>query len=94
STADMARGKRALYQYACNACHTIPGVTGSAPNVGPPLASMAKRQVIGGKLANTPDNMVRWLRHTREVDPLTAMPNMGMSERDARDVAAYLATLN
>ncbi len=92
--ADVERGKRALYQYACNACHTIPGVTGSAPNVGPPLAGMAKRQLIGGKLANTTDNMARWLQHTREVDPLTAMPEMGVSARDARDIAAYLGTLD
>ncbi len=91
---DAIRGKRALYQYACNACHTIPGVTGSAPNVGPPLDGMARRQVIGGKLANTPENMVRWLRHTREIDPLTAMPDMGVNERDARDIAAYLSTLD
>ena len=91
---DLERGKRALYQYACNACHTIPGVTGSKPHVGPPLDGMARRNLIGGKLANTPENMVRWLRHTREVDPLTAMPDMGVSERDARDIAAYLATLD
>ena len=91
---EVRRGQRALYQYACNACHTIPGITGSFPNVGPPLAGMAKRSLIGGKLANTPDNMVRWLRHTREVDPLTAMPEMGVTEQDARDIAAYLATLD
>jgi len=91
---DVGRGKRALYQYACNACHTIPGVTGSAPNVGPPLAGMARRQMIGGKLVNTPENMMRWLQHTREVDPLTAMPDMGVSERDARDISAYLSTLD
>jgi mono/diheme cytochrome c family protein len=91
---DVRRGEQALHQYACNACHTIPGITGSHPNVGPPLAGLARRALIGGKLANTPDNMVRWLRHTREVDPQTAMPEMGVTEQDARDMAAYLATLN
>jgi mono/diheme cytochrome c family protein len=90
----VRRGQRALAQYACNACHTIPGTTGSFPHVGPPLAGMARRAMIGGKLANTPDNMVRWLRHTRDVDPLTAMPEMGVTEQDARDIAAYLATLD
>ncbi|RZI97077.1 MAG: c-type cytochrome [Variovorax sp.] len=94
SAVDVNRGKRALYQYACNACHTIPGVTGSAPNVGPPLAGMAKRPTIAGNLPNSQEDMVRWLRHTREVDPLTAMPELGVSERDARDIAAYLATLD
>lgn len=90
---DADRGKRALHQYACSACHTIPGVTGSSPHVGPPLAGIASRSLIAGKLANTPDNIVRWLRHTKEVDPLTAMPEMGVTEQDARDIAAYLATL-
>lgn len=94
SAADVGRGKRALYQYACNACHTITGVTGSAPNVGPPLAGMARLQMIGGKLVSTPGNMVRWLQHTRKVDPLTAMPDMGVSERDAQDISAYLSTLD
>ncbi|WP_143684877.1 c-type cytochrome [Variovorax sp. KK3] len=94
SPGDARRGVRALYQYACNACHTIPGVTGSSPHVGPPLSGMARRTMIGGHLANTPDNMERWLRHTHEVDPRTAMPAMGVSEQDARDIAAYLATLD
>jgi mono/diheme cytochrome c family protein len=90
---DADRGKQALHQYACSACHTIPGVTSSSPHVGPPLAGIGGRSLIAGKLANTPDNMVRWLRHTREVDPLTAMPELGVTEKDARDIAAYLATL-
>ncbi|MET3915664.1 mono/diheme cytochrome c family protein [Variovorax sp. OAS795] len=90
---DVARGARALHQYACNACHTIPGVTSSFPNVGPPLVGIGARTLIAGKLANTPDNMVRWLRHTHEVDRRTAMPEMGVAEQDARDIAAYLATL-
>lgn len=91
---DVRRGAKAIHQYACGTCHTIPGVTGSQPNVGPPLAGVARRAMIGGKLANTPGNMVRWLRHTREVDPQTAMPEMGVTEQDARDIAAYLATLD
>jgi cytochrome c2 len=89
----VRRGERALYQYACNACHTIPGITGSFPNVGPPLAGIASRSLIAGKLDNTPDNMVRWLLHTKEVAPQSAMPQMGVSEHDARDIAAYLGTL-
>lgn len=91
---DVHRGKRAMYQYACNACHTIPGVTGSTPNVGPPLAGMSGRRLIAGKLPNTPENMVRWLRHTHEVAPMSAMPEMGVSARDAQDLMAYLATLD
>jgi mono/diheme cytochrome c family protein len=91
---DIERGKRALFQYACNACHTIPGVTGSNPHVGPPLAGIAGRSLIAGKLANTPENMALWLRETQKVKPGTAMPQLAVTPRDARDIAAYLGTLN
>lgn len=91
---DARRGKRAVHQYACNACHMIPGVTGAQVYVGPPLAGIAKRTMIAGRLANTPENMVRWLRHTREVDPSTAMPEMGLNAEDAADIAAFMQTLD
>lgn len=90
---DLERGRTALSQYACTACHSIPGVTSSSPQVGPPLAGMASRTQIAGRLANTPQNMVHWLRHPRDVDPMTAMPDLELTEADARDIAAYLATL-
>ena len=88
------RGRLALTQYACSACHTIPGIAGSSPNVGPPLQGLASRRLIAGKLVNTQDNLVNWLRHPQAVKPLTAMPDMGVTEADARDMAAYLATLH
>lgn len=91
---DVEQGRRALYQYACSACHTIPGVTGSSSNVGPPLKGLARRSLIAGRLANTPDNLVRWIRHPHEVKPLSAMPDMGVTDAHARDIAAYLATLD
>ncbi|MBU2410125.1 MAG: c-type cytochrome [Gammaproteobacteria bacterium] len=94
SPVDVRRGQRAMYQYACNACHTIPGITGSAPAVGPPLAGIAKRPEIAGALHNTPDNMAKWLRDPKAIDPKTAMPAMNVTEQDARDMAAFLATLN
>jgi len=91
---DAQRGRQALFQYACNACHIIPGVTGGNVHVGPPLAGIAGRALVAGKLANTQDNMVLWLRRTQEVKPLTAMPQLGVTEQDARDIAAYLMTLH
>jgi len=90
---DAARGRTALAQYACISCHQVPGVTGPASAVGPPLAGVGARGRVAGRLANTPQNMVRWLRDPRAVDPQTAMPDLGVSEADARDIAAYLATL-
>ena len=90
---DVDRGRRALYQHSCTACHVIPGVVGAQVHVGPPLKGIASRQFIAGTLLNTPDNMVRWLVQTQQVKPGTAMPQLGIAQEDARDMAGYLATL-
>jgi hypothetical protein len=37
--------------------------------------------------------MVRWIQAPQEIAPATAMPDMGLSERVARDMASYLYTL-
>ena len=87
------RGRTALQQYACAACHTIPGVTGAVARVGPPLGGIASRTILGGVLPNNTENMVRWIREPQRHSPLTAMPDLGVAERDARDITAYLETL-
>jgi cytochrome c2 len=89
---DARRGKIALTQYACNACHMIPGVTGSEVYVGRPLEGLAGRKFIAGHLPNTQENLMKWIRNPRAVDPETAMPVLGVSETDARDISAYLLT--
>jgi mono/diheme cytochrome c family protein len=88
-----ARGKKAINQYLCVTCHAIPGIVGPNAPVGPPLAGVGSRLLLGGVLPNTPENMARWLRGPKSFAPLTAMPDLGVTERDARDIAAYLATL-
>jgi cytochrome c2 len=90
---DAARGPALMRRYGCQSCHVIPGVVGAVGLVGPPLAGIASRSYIGGVLPNAPDNMLRWLRDPRAVDPLTAMPNVGVTASDARHIAAYLYTL-
>ncbi|HWR52997.1 MAG TPA: c-type cytochrome [Bryobacteraceae bacterium] len=90
---DPARGRVAIQKYGCAACHTIPGIAGANGLVGPPLTGVATRVYLAGVLANTPDNMVRWITHPRQVDEKTAMPEMGVTEREARDIAAYLYSI-
>ena len=86
-------GRLLLRQFGCGACHRIPGVADAQGNVGPPLAAIGTRGFIAGVLPNTPQNMVRWLRHPQAVNPRSAMPDLGVTERDAHDIAAYLSTL-
>lgn len=91
---DPKAGKYAMQQYLCISCHSIPGVTGGDKKVGPPLGGIAGRTYIGGMLVNTPANMMRWLRNPQEVDPLSAMPNLRIKEKDLRDMVAFLYTLD
>jgi cytochrome c1 len=37
--------------------------------------------------------MIRWIQNPQAVDQKTAMPNLGVTDAEARDVAAYLYTL-
>lgn len=90
---DVAAGKQALQQYLCATCHRIPGIVGANQHVGPPLDGIGKRKYIGGVVPNTPENMVRWLLDPKQIDPLSAMPNLHVTEKDARDIAAFLYTL-
>lgn len=91
---DAGRGREALQQYACMTCHAIPGIVGGDRQVGPPFAGIAKRKYLAGMLTNTPENLVRWIRFPQQVDPLSAMPDLRVTENDARDMAAYLQTLD
>ena len=86
-------GSERIAALGCAACHTIPGVRNADGNVGPPLTRFGDRTYIAGMLRNTPPNLIRWIREPQAVIPGNAMPNMGISEVDARDVAAYLYTL-
>ncbi len=90
---DPARGKVALQQYACVTCHQIPGVVGATKPVGPPLQGIASRRYLAGILPNTQENLIAWLRSPSTIDPKTAMPDLYVSERDARDISAFLGAL-
>jgi cytochrome c1 len=90
---DPHAGRQALGRKPCGRCHQIPGVTGARGKIGPPLTAFAGRVYIAGRLNNNPDNLVRWLLDPQSVDPETAMPPTGLSDRQARDIAAYLYTL-
>jgi len=91
---DAARGAAVIRQADCGSCHTIPGIRAAEGVVGPPLYFFSRRTYIAGELPNTPTNLVRWIIDPRSVEPGTAMPRLGLSEQQARDVAAYLYTLH
>ena len=90
---DPDRGAQLIQSYGCGACHTIPGIEGAEGLVGPPLTMIGRRVYLAGLLRNTPENMMTWLQSPQSVVPENAMPDMGITARDARDIAAYLYKL-
>lgn len=87
------QGKVAIKKYACGACHVIPGIEGANGRESHPLFGFANRGDIAETVVNTPENLVRWIQRPTEIRPRTRMPIMGVSEQEAKDIAAYLYTL-
>jgi cytochrome c2 len=90
---DARSGRTEIRKYGCDTCHEISGVPGALGLIGPRLDGIGQRYYIAGELPNTPENLMLWIEHPRQVEPHTAMPEMGVSEQDSRDIAAYLYTL-
>jgi cytochrome c2 len=90
---DARLGRTDIRKYGCNTCHEISGVPGARGLIGPSLDGIGQRYYIAGELPNTPDNLMLWIEHPRQVESHTAMPEMGVTEQDSRDIAAYLYTL-
>ena len=90
---NAAEGKVLLQSYGCGSCHVIPGIRTARGLVGPPLLYYSRRTIIAGELPNTPDNLLHWIEDPPAIEPGTAMPNLGVPDGKARDMAAYLYTL-
>lgn len=90
---DPDRGRKALRAYGCGGCHVVPGVRGATGVVAPPLTHFGDRAYIAGVLDNEPEHLVAWIQDPKGVHGRTAMPAVGVTEPDARDIAAYLYTL-
>lgn len=86
-------GRQVIIKYRCGACHTIPGISGAHGVFGPPLNAMGRRTYIAGQIPNAPDNLVHWIMAPTSLKPETAMPDLNIPEQQARNVAAYLYTL-
>lgn len=93
SVGDVERGRHLIEAYRCGTCHTIPGVRAATGVSASPLLWFSHRSFIGGEVPNTAANLVAWLRNPQAIEPRTAMPALGLSDGQARDIAAYLYTV-
>ena len=79
-----------LRHYGCPACHAVPDVAGPGGATGPPLTAMAAQAYVAGVLPNTPAALARFIVDPQEVDPRSAMPDLGVTPAEAEAIAAYL----
>jgi cytochrome c1 len=84
------RAIQSIVRYGCAACHNVPGVQMPGGLAAVSLSGVADRLYVGGVVENTPENLVRWIVNPKQFDARTAMPLTGITEPEARDVAAYL----
>jgi cytochrome c len=87
------RGKQQIVAYGCGSCHAIPGIDRAQGLVGPPLNQFASRAYIAGEVPNNLHYLMQWISVPQSIEPGTAMPNLGVTEGQSRDIAAYLYTL-
>lgn len=89
---DAAQGKDLFATSACVGCHTIRGV--SAATLAPDLTHFASRTTIAAGLwPNTPENVAAWIKDPPALKPGAKMPNLGLTDAQAKVIAAYLAGL-
>ena len=87
---DIEAGRRLIASYGCGSCHAIPGIPGADAMAAPPLACFFERTYIAGRLPNVEENLIKWIQSPQQIEPGTAMPDLGVSKEEAHDIAAYL----
>jgi cytochrome c len=90
---DARRGAALVKHYQCGSCHLIPKIDDAGGNVGPPLLHVGTRTYIAGFIHNSPENMALWIQDPQKALPGNAMPRMGVTPQDSRDITAFLYTL-
>jgi len=91
--AQMAHGKELLSQRGCVSCHQVTGAgLASPPKNEPAVRTLGLAPDLRFARARTePSVLVSWLLDPAKVKHDAAMPKLGLSESDARDLAAFLS---
>jgi cytochrome c oxidase subunit II len=90
------RGRAVFVQYDCHHCHQVRGggLHDLSQSVGPDLTHLAARRTIGAAtLANTTENLRRWIVDPHDIKPGVLMPATRLAETDLRALVRYLEGL-
>jgi cytochrome c oxidase subunit 2 len=89
-----AAGREIFLSTACVKCHTVRG-TPADGTFAPDLTHLQSRTTIAaGTLANTHENLLRWVTDPQQVKPGCNMPAMQLRPDQIEQVVAYLETLH
>jgi cytochrome c oxidase subunit 2 len=93
STPDGRRGLELFQRRTCASCHTIAGTTAHG-KTGPNLTHLASRQTLAsGALANTPEELSRWIADPQGIKPDCDMPDLHLDHSEVELLTAYLKEL-
>jgi cytochrome c oxidase subunit 2 len=77
----------------CGSCHAVRG-TDAAGVLGPDLSHLMTRKTIAAAtLANTPENLTRWISDPQGVKPGALMQRPELSDSELAGIRTYLQTL-
>jgi len=88
---DPNAGRTLFATKGCAGCHTLQHVPTANGAVGPNLTNVVLRPTLGGdRIENTAENMARWIMDPPGMKSGATMPNLGLNQQEARDIAAFL----
>lgn len=84
-----ATGAELFRTMACVDCHAF-GSIGVKTAVGPDLTDVTRRRTLGaGVIANSPENLRRWLENPQAIKPGSKMPNFRLTSEQIEALIAY-----
>ncbi len=91
---DAVAGEKLFFAHTCANCHTVEGTLAQA-TIGPNLTRVASRQELaGGAIENSTENLTRWMKNPQAIKPGCRMPNFKLTDDEAKQIVAYLESLD
>jgi len=88
-----AQGQKLFLTKGCVGCHALVAYNAPKGLLGPNLANVGARTYIAaGTLPNTDENLAHWIRVPQDVKHGVLMPNLGVTEDEAKALVAFLRT--
>ena len=90
---EVAQGQKLFLMKGCVGCHSLVAYNAPKGLLGPNLANVGARSYIAaGTLKNTDENLAHWIRFPQDVKHGVLMPNLGVTEDEAKALVAFLRT--